>query len=169
MASRNGKKPTKEMAELYTSVPNDLYDELAELEGQTVTRVVVWEESLIEELAEQLAVDAEEFDIAAQKAAGTRTAFDLDLYVEGGLYLELYATFCYPTLDSDPLQGFNETQGLIARLVDEGLELDEVAVDEDDQLVLVLISSEESEEMDDAQPALYLVVSGWSIDAWQDD
>ena len=164
MASRNGKKPTKDIAELYTSVSNELYDELAELEGQKITRVVVWEESLIEELAEQLDVDVNDFDVAAQKAAGTRTAFDLDLYVEGGLYLELYATFCYSTLDSDPLQGFNQTQGLLSRLVEQGVEIDEVAVDEDDQLVLMLAASEANVE-----PALYLVVSGWSIDASQEE
>ena len=164
MTSRNGKKPTKDIAELYTSVSNELYDELAELEGQEITRIVVWEESLLEELAEQLDVDVEDFDVAVQKAAGTRTAFDLDLYVEGGLYLELYATFCYPTLDSDPLRGFNETQALIARLVDQGLTLDEVAVDEDDQLVLALATIEAA-----ADAALYFVVSGWSIDAWSDE
>lgn len=163
MASRNGRKSSKNLAELYTRVTNDLFDELTELEGQRVTRVVFWEESLIEELAEQLKASPQDFDIAAQKAATTRTAFDIDLYVEGELYFELYATFCYPTLDSDPLCGYNSTQAHVSRLVDTGLLLDEIAVDEDEQLVLVLAEGNES------TPALYLAVSGWSIDAWQEE
>ncbi len=86
--------------------------------------------------------------------------FDLDLYLADGVYFELYGTLCYPDLDADPLRGSEQASKHLLSLVNQGIWFDEVAVDEEEQLVLVLSQYR--------QPVIYLVVGGWLIEEWDE-
>ena len=86
-------------------VDDDLYDELIDLTGQRIVHAIVWEESLLE------ALEKEEIDAEAL------TLFDLDLYLEEGIYFELYATGCHPDPESEPLQGLSAVEHRIRSLV----------------------------------------------------
>lgn len=134
--------------DFYTEVDDAMYDELAELSNQKVVHVEVWEDSLGDTL------DGETVALTEQ------TAVDLDLYLEGGVYFELYGVVSYPDLDADPLVGFARIEKQITRLVKQTLWLDEVAVDEEDSLVFVLSRQH--------KPQLYLVISGWSFADWDE-
>jgi hypothetical protein len=146
----NNNQPTPN---LYTTVDDDLYAELQELIEQRIVRVEVWEESLTDALAEESASPA-------SSQADQQTVFDLDLYLEDGIYFELYGAACLPTPEADPLQGLTTVANHLEKLVTRGLWLVDVAVDENDALVLVLGV--------DNQAQLYLVVSGWLLEEWDE-
>lgn len=133
---------------LMTTVDDEQYDELCDLAGQRVAHVALWEDSLADALAES------ESDPAAQ------VTFDLDLYLEEGVYFELYGVQLYPDPDAEPLQGLDATQHRLLSLVDQGLWLDEVAVGEEDELVLVLGHAQE--------PVLYLAAGAWLLEEWEE-
>lgn len=135
-------------AELYTTVSNKLYDDLSVLTGQRVAHVVVWEESLADAI-EHVEVDMDE-----------QATFDLDLYLTDGVYFELYGVVCYQDPSADPLVGWDETGRILLSLVNRGIWLDEIAVDDEDQLVLILSHQR--------QPALYMVVGGWLLEEWDE-
>ena len=77
--------------DLYTEVDDEMYEELAALVGEKIVHVEIWEESLGDVMAGEEAAEAGQI------------GFDIDLYLEGGIYFELYSTVCYPTIESDPL------------------------------------------------------------------
>ena len=140
---------------LYTSVDDELYDELQGLIEQRIVRVEVWEESLADALAENSADPA-----TTPASLAQQTAFDLDLYLDDGIYFELYGTVCLPNPEAEPLQGLETVTTQLDKLVTRGLWLVDVAVDENDALVLVLGV--------DNQAQLYLVVSGWLLEEWDE-
>lgn len=139
--SQNGKY------DLNTSLDDDLFVELSELVNQKVVSYSLWEESLADELEEESGPD----DVVL---------VDLDLYLEGGIYFEMYGVACFPDLESDPLATWPLVQSTLAQLVRRGVWLDDLAVDDDEQLVLVLTQQH--------NPVLYLVVGGWLIDEWEE-
>ena len=140
------KKPNK--AEIITRVDDEVYGELAEMVDQKILSFVLWEESLSDEL-ENIETSEEEI-----------VAADIDLYLEGGVYFELYGAVSYPKLTDDPLQGASTIHKRLSTLISKGVWLDEVAVDEHDQLVLVLSQQH--------QPVLFLAIGGWVIDMWDE-
>lgn len=133
---------------LYTTVDDELYEEVTALVGQKIVHVEIWEDSLADALS----------DTASTPEA--QINFDLDLYLADGIYFELYGTLCYPTLESEPLQGLETVNQRLTNLLKSGLWLDEVAVNEQDALVLVL----------GRKPTtfLYLVVGGWLLEEWDE-
>ena len=133
---------------LYTVVDDDLYDELSQLAGQKVVHVEVWEDSLSTEL-EGEGVEA-----------GEQASFDIDLYLADGAYFELYSAACYDSPDGDPWQGLDAVSGRLTAVARQGLTLQEVAVDEEDQLVLVLAYA--------GGKQLYLPVAAWLIEEWDE-
>lgn len=141
---------SREEGQLYTSVDDEQYDELSQLNGQKVVHVSVWEEGLAESIT------------APPNGANTNdeTAADLDLYLADGVYFELYGTLCYTDLDAAPLSSLAEIEQHLQRLVKVGVVLEEVAVDEDDGLVLVLAQRH--------QPVFYLQVGAWLLDEWEE-
>ncbi len=136
--------------ELYTHVDDEQYDELVELAGQTVVHVSVWEETEVEGIAAPSAGDK----------SPDETAADIDLYLGDGVYFELYGTICYTDIDAPPLADLAEIEQRLQQLVKAGLQLEEIAVDEDDGLVLVLGQNH--------QPLLYLQVGAWLLDEWEE-
>lgn len=133
---------------LYTTVDDELYEELAELTDQKISHFELWEDSVIDALHE------------TQTATDNQQYFDLDLYLADGVYFELYGTACYGDLESQPLQGLEVVHDRLTRLVQQGSRLMEVAVDEDDSLVLVLGEA--------STVQLYLVVGGWLLEEWDE-
>ena len=134
--------------DFYTTVDDEMYEDLAELAGQRVVHVQLWEESISDMLEGQ------------EVAATSTNAADLDLYLEGGIYFELYGVLAYRNPDQDPLPDRETVARQLTALVKQGLWLDEVAVDEEDGLVLILSRAR--------KPQLYLSISGWSVDEWDE-
>lgn len=142
--------------QFFTAVSNEQYDELSQLEGMRVVYASVWEDSLVEAL-ETGAMETEQPDTVQDEDV---QAADLDLYLDEGIYFECYGVVCYPSLDADPLAPLGEIERTLAREVKRGLWLEEIAVDEDDSLVLVLTRNH--------RPLLYLQVGAWLLEEWEE-
>ncbi len=136
--------------QLFTHVDDEQYDELAELTGQNIVHVSVWEEGLVEGIAAPITSDT----------SPDETAADIDLYLGDGVYFETYGTLCYTDLDAPPLTDLAAIEQQLQTLVKAGLQLEEIAVDEDEGLVLVLGQNH--------QPVLYLQVGAWLLDEWEE-
>jgi hypothetical protein len=132
-------------ADIRYTVDDETFDELADLAGEHIAGVAVWEDSITQALGE---------------GEMTGGAVDLDVYLESGVYFELYGVLCYPDLDSEPLSGTAAIDGQFAALVCQGLTLAEIAVDDEDSLVLVLGA--------DNRPILYLNAGAWTLDEWEE-
>jgi hypothetical protein len=137
---------------LNVQIDDEQYAELSELAGQALVHVSVWEESLADALNQGHA--------GAPTQAEDDLAADLDLYLRDGVYFELYGTLCYTDPEQAPLNNLNEIESRLRNLIKRGGELLEVAVDEDDGLVLVLGS--------EGQPSFYLQVGAWLLDEWEE-
>lgn len=134
--------------DLYTEVDDELYEELAALVGEKIVHVEIWEESLGDVMAGE------------EEEASGQIGFDIDLYLEGGIYFELYSTVCYPTIESDPLEGLSTVQTRLTSLVKSGVWLEEVAVDDENSLILVLAQRQ--------KPQLYLLIGAWTVGEWDE-
>ena len=130
------------------TVDDELYEQLSELVGQQVVHIAVWEDSMVDALSAPA-------DDAPQAAS-----FDMDLYLEGGVYFELYGVSVYPDPAADPWADRAEVEQRMAQLAHKGATLGEVAVDEADALVLVLFDAD--------KPAAYLAIGGWLLEAWDE-
>jgi hypothetical protein len=134
--------------QFHTRVDDELYNELSALEGERIEYTAVWEESVVDALAD---------------AAPTETlpgAADIDLYLACGVYFELFGVYCYTGLDDPPLDDLDRIEEKLTGLVKAGATLGEIAVDDEDALILVLLH--------DAQPALYLHVGAWILAEWEE-
>ncbi|MCC6454764.1 MAG: hypothetical protein IT328_07475 [Caldilineaceae bacterium] len=145
-------EPPGDEGQLYTRVDDEQYDELSELTGQQVVHVSVWEEGLADAVSSP----------GTKESAGddTEVAADIDLYLRDGVYFELYGTLCYTDIDAAPLTDLRQIEQELQRLVEAGAQLEEIAVDEDDGLVLVLGQNH--------QPVIYLQVGAWLLDEWEE-
>ncbi len=141
--------------QLYTHVDDEQYDELSELNGQPVVHVSVWEEGLAD------SITSPSFDTPSPTGdVADDVAADIDLYLRDGVYFELYGTLCYTDLDAPPLSDLAQIEQRLQRLVKAGLDLEEIAVDDDQGLVLILAQRH--------QPVLYLQVGAWLLDEWEE-
>jgi hypothetical protein len=134
--------------QLYTQVDDATYASLAELAGQRIVFAAVWEDSLADALGELAGALPEPESV------------DIDLYLHDGVYFELYGTVCYPTLESDPLPDRAAAERRLVDLVGQGVWLEEIAVDEEEGLVLVLAQHH--------RPVLFLQVGAWILDEWDE-
>ena len=141
-----------EDGQLFTRVDDEQYDELTELTGQSVVHVSVWEEDLIDAMR----------TAAGESLAPDNTAADIDLYLGDGVYFELYGTLCYTDPDAPPLNDLTQIEQYLQQLIndEDGLQLEEIAVDEEEGLVLVLAQNH--------QPKMYLQVGAWLLDEWEE-
>jgi len=144
----NGVEPEDdgEGFEMNSRLTDELYEQLEdEVLGEKVVGLALWEESLADD--EENPTEADE-----------RQVFDLDLYLENNVYLELYGAIFFADLDGEPLQGLDRIGTMVAELTEKGVWLDEVAATEEDELVLILSQNHE--------PKLYLSVGGWTLNEW---
>ena len=140
-----------------TTVSDELYDELAELEGLQVVGAALWEDSLSDTPEGEEGEGAEEVEIIDPES---RQFVDMDIYLDENVQLELYEVALYISLDEDPIVGLTAIGTLLSKEIEAGLWLEEVAVDEDEQLVLVMTRQHE--------PVFYLNVGGWSTSEWDE-
>ena len=132
---------------LFTTVDDETYAELEELAGQRVVHVAVWEDALDEALA------------AATAASAEQPSFDIDVYLDAGAYFELYGVTVFDALDGDPWVNHTQVEQQLKRLVTRKAALQEVAVDEEDNLVLVIGKGGER---------MYLLVGAWLLEEWDE-
>ncbi len=133
--------------EFYTTVDDELFAELSELIGQKVVFFEVWEDSLADDLEKATPTDAP-------------NTFDIDLYLADGIYFELYSTACFLDLEADPWIGQETVRQRLGEMMRVGLELHDVAVDQEDGLILILAKA--------GKPALYLSIAGWLVEEWDE-
>ncbi len=141
-----------------TTVSDELYDELAELEGLQVVGAALWEDSLSDNPDSEEGEDGEEPEEIIDPES--RQFVDMDIYLDENVQLELYEVALYTSLDEDPIIGLTAIGTLLSKEIEAGLWLEEVAVDEDEQLVLVMTRQHE--------PRFYLNVGGWSTSEWDE-
>jgi hypothetical protein len=128
-------------------VTEELYNDLVDtVEGEKVAGLALWEESLAD-------------DEGAEVSPDERDVFDMDLYLENHRYLEIFAAYVFTDPEGDALRGLDQLGKMFSRLIERGLWLDEIAVTEDDELVLILSRNQ--------QPQLYLNVGGWTVETWE--
>lgn len=132
----------------FTRLDDEQYDELVELQGQKVVFAAVWEDALVDALAD------------LSRAEDGPPAVDLDLYLQDGAYFELFGVVCYPSLDDDPWPGRAEVDATLKSLIRGGCWLEEIAVDEEEAMVLVLARRH--------QPRAYLQVGAWLLGEWEE-
>lgn len=132
--------------ELFTTVDDEQYDELCELAGQRLVYAAVWEDSLA--------------DALGQESDATDTLADIDLYLHDGVYFELYGCLCYPNLTADPISDLATIERSLQQAQAQGALLHEVAVDDEDGLILVLAVAD--------APVLYILVGAWILDGWDE-
>ncbi len=143
--STNGKGPGE--APLHYTLDDEQYDELVDtVVGERVMGLALWEESVSDEGG-------------GRPSPEQRVLFDLDLYLENNRLLALYGTALYTNPESNPLRGWQQAGKIVQTLINSGIWLDEVATTEDDELVLILSRQH--------VPRLYLNVSGWTVEAWE--
>jgi len=131
---------------IHSILTDKLYDQLeAQAVGQKVAGLALWEASLAD-------------DEDRPPAAGERTVFDLDVYLENALAFELYGVLCYADLEGEPLQGLDRIGTIVEELTGKGVWLDDIAATDEDELVLILSQNHE--------PKLYLCVGGWVLNEW---
>ncbi|MBX3000236.1 MAG: hypothetical protein KF893_17060 [Caldilineaceae bacterium] len=136
-----------EPEDFHQFVTDELYAELVErIEGHKVVGLALWEESLADDEDENIDPRAREL-------------FDFDLYLENHLYLEIYAAYIFQDPSGDALHGLDPIGTMFSTLIEEGVWLDEIAVTEENELVLILSRNR--------QPLIYLNVGGWAIEEWE--
>lgn len=133
---------------LLTTVDDETYGELATLIGQRIVHVALWEDSLADALAQQAV------------APDQQTIFDLDLYLEDGVYFEMYGVACFDDPEAEAWRGLAQTGARLAALVAGRAQLSDVAVDDDDGLVLVITTPDGRN--------CYLVVGAWLLAEWDE-
>jgi len=133
---------------LMTVVDDETYDELMALVEQRVVHVALWEDSLVDGLA------------GKPVGATAQESFDIDLYLEDGVYFELYGVTCFDNPDADAWQGVAESGARLAALVKGGVSLGDIAVDEEDGLILVLEAS--------GGRGAFLAVGAWLLAEWDE-
>lgn len=152
-------KPRDE-GQLYTSVDDEQFNDLSELNGQPVVHAGVWEEGLAESIASTNSGYASASDTTQDDGTEDGVAADIDLYLRDGVYFELYGTLCYTDLDAPPLADLAEIEQQLQEQLKTGLKLLEIAVDEEDGLVVILGRGK--------NPLFYLQVGAWLLDEWEE-
>ena len=143
--STNGRGPDEAL--LQYRLDDENYEELVDnVAGERVLGLALWEESVSDEEGNRPTPELREL-------------FDLDLYLENRLLLALYGTAMYTDPESDPLRGWQQAGKIVQAFINQGIWLDEIAATEEDELVLILSRNH--------VPQLYLNVSGWTVEAWE--
>jgi hypothetical protein len=141
--------------DIFTTVDDEAYDDLARLIGQRVVHAAVWEDSIADALESP---DAE--TDPDTNAAGEDALADVDIYLKDGAYFELFGVAAFEALDQEQLPSGEMLHNWLTQRVANGLWLTDVAVDEEDALVLVL--------GDKRKPQLYLAIGAWTLGEWEE-
>lgn len=126
---------------------DELWEEMADLEGVAIASLVIWDSSLVDEDMEEPVTDE------------TRLYVDCELYLANQTLLELYGAAVLPDEDSDPLVGLETISLALSNLAEEGAVVDEISADQDDTLVLTLAT--------ESGRSLLVFTSAWIESTWE--
>ena len=140
-------KKTKsgQIVDYHLSIDDQTLEELRTLEGQSIKKIALWDETIVYALGHD---------------ALSAAAVDIDVYLEDGVLFELYGVLCYTDLDDEPIADAAELSLKLSGFQGEESFLDEVAMDTEDDLVLVALDAED-------QP-LYLNAGAWMLEEWEE-
>ena len=128
------------------NLTDELWQEIVELEGISIASLVVWDSSLVDDSLDDPVTDE------------NRIYVDFELYLDDHMMLELYGAAVLEDEASDALVGFDNIGRTLSRLAEKGALIQEVAVDQEDRLVLVLENQKGQR--------LLTPVTAWLLTAW---
>lgn len=120
----------KNLDNINFKLTDELWEEMAELEGAPVESIVVWDSSLVDDDLDELTPDEE------------RIYVDFELYLANQTLIELYGAAILTDEDSEPLVGLDLISTALSRLAEAGAYIDEISADQEDNLVVVLATDE---------------------------
>ncbi len=142
-------QPPEEPGDLpiHTDLDEESEEQLDDLIGRIVLTMALWEEPLVTALQEE-----------AEDLAGDLV--DLDIYFEDHALLELYSVLVFTDDSQPPLSGVHHISNTLARLVEKGIYLGEIAEEEETQAPIFIFHNRKGREV------LLLLADGWSVDEW---
>lgn len=135
-----------QLEDINFKLTDDLWEDMAVLEGVSIASLVVWDSSLVDDSLEDPMTDE------------SRVYVDFELYLANHTLLELYGAAVLNDEDSDAFVGLEAIGAALGRLAEAGAVLQEIAADQDDGLVLTLAAGEEN--------VLLVPVTAWLETVW---
>lgn len=120
----------KDLENINFKLTDELWEEMATLEGAPIESIVVWDSSLVDDDLDEARPDEE------------RVYVDFELYLVNQTLIELYGAAILTDEDSEPLIGLEVISEALSQLTEAGAYIDEISADQDDNLVLVLATDE---------------------------
>lgn len=142
----NGNGANRNLDNINFKLTDDLWEEMAGLEGAAIESIVVWDSSLVDDDLDEAAPDEE------------RVYVDFELYLANQTLIELYGAAILVSEDSEPLVGLDVISAALSRLAEAGAFIDEISADQEDNLVLVLATDEDE--------GLLIFASAWIESSW---
>ncbi|MCD6291304.1 MAG: hypothetical protein J7M34_12430 [Anaerolineae bacterium] len=128
-----------------------LFVQLQTLQGKSVQGLALWQNSI---------ADEELMELDGDVSPENRIFVDFDLYLEGHVLLEIYAATIYRDLDEAPIMGLDAISQALGDMTEQGTILSDVAMDDEDGLVLVLTTQD--------GVSLIIAPSGWALGHWDE-
>ena len=135
----------EEVFPFHSEITDEIWNELISLEGIQVVALTLWDET---------------FGQAEGFIQVDNATVDFDVYLANRLMLELYGASLYPDPESFPLKTYDRIAHVLQTMVETGSILEEVALDEADELVLIFAGPEIG--------SLYVVAQGWILEEWEE-
>lgn len=126
---------------------DELWEEMAGLEGAAIESIVVWDSSLVDDDLEEPVADED------------RTYVDFELYLSNQTLLELYGAAILLDEESEPLRGLDQIGDVLSNLAEQGAYIDEISADQDDNLVLAVASEN--------RKSILVFVTAWIESTWE--
>ncbi len=156
-ASSNGNGPPDDVdLSLETLLDEEQLLQLEELIGQLVLSVTLWTEPLAATVAEELSDE----ELADEELESSESVIDLDLYFEDSDLLELYSAMIYPSEQEPYVQGLRQIRSLLSERVHRGMQLVEIAEEEDTGVPIFIFESAPGTE------TLLIAADAWLLDTW---
>lgn len=133
--------------DLNFTLSDEQWQDMLALEGVSIASLIVWDESLVDDSLDEPVTDE------------NRMYVDFELYLENQTLLELYGAAILPDENSEALSGLETIASALSNLAEEGAEIDGVFSDQEDSLVLSLVS--------ESGRRLLVHVSAWTESTWE--
>ncbi len=137
----------KNLDNINFKLTDELWEEMAELEGAPIESIVVWDSSLVDD------------DLGETTPDEDRVYVDFELYLANQTLIEMYGAAILTDEDSEPLVGLDVISAALSRLAEAGAYIDEISADQDDNLVMVLATDEDE--------SLLVFATAWIESTWE--
>jgi len=114
--------------QIHFKLTDELWEDMAVLEGVPVASLVVWDSSLVDDSLDDPVTD------------DNRVYVDFELYLANQTLLELYGVAVLPDESSEALVGLDAIGEALSKLADDGAIVQEISADQEDRLVMSLVS-----------------------------